>query len=184
MNTFLYVILVLVAIGLGYLLVRVVRSVRLYFRFQGKSLVDCPETKQPAAVEVNSKCLFRDSVTGVPHLRLSECSRWPERQACGQECLKQIQSAPEDCLVRNIVAKWYARRSCVYCGKPIHQSDWLNQIPALLGPDRKTFEWNQIRPETLPDVLASYPPVCWSCHVTETFRREHPDLVVERPLRR
>jgi hypothetical protein len=26
-----------------------------------------------------------------PHLRLSECSRWPERQGCGQECLSQIE---------------------------------------------------------------------------------------------
>jgi hypothetical protein len=183
MNTFLYVLLALVASGLAYLLIRVVRSTRLYFKFLGKSLVNCPETQQPAAVEVDAKRLFRESVTGVPHFRLSECSRWPEREACGQECLQQIQSAPGDCLVRNIVAQWYAKRTCVYCGKPILDSDWLNQIPALLGPDRKTVEWKQVRPETLPQVLATYVPVCWSCHVTETFRRDHPDLVVERPWR-
>jgi hypothetical protein len=48
-----------------YLLVRVVRGARLFFKFRGKSLVNCPETKQPAAVEVNAKRLFRDSVTGA-----------------------------------------------------------------------------------------------------------------------
>ena len=84
-------------------------------------------------------------------------------------------------MVRNLVAKWYTKRTCVYCGKAIQESDWLNQILALLGPDRKTVKWKQIRPETLPEVLATYLPVCLSCHVTETFRREHPDLVVERP---
>jgi hypothetical protein len=54
------------------------------------------------------------SVTGAPRLRLSECSRWLERQTCGEEREPQIQSAPDDCLGRNIIVKWYAKRTCVY----------------------------------------------------------------------
>jgi hypothetical protein len=29
--------------------------------------------------------------------------------------------------------------------------------------------------------LGRHWPVCWSCHMSETFRRAHPELVVERP---
>ena len=39
-------------------------------------------------------------------------------------------------------------------------------------------------PEKLPAIPAVYRPVCWTCHVGETFRREHPELVVDRNFRR
>ncbi len=180
MSALAYLVLTLLAAASMYLLVR---GGRIYFKLRGKRLVTCPENNQPAAVEVDAKRAFAESVAGVPHLRLAECSRWPERQGCGQQCLKQIESAPADCLVRNIVAKWYAKKTCVYCGKRIQESDWLDQVPALLGPDRKTVEWKQVSAEKLPEVLSRYLPVCWDCHIAETFRREHPDLVVERPWR-
>jgi hypothetical protein len=148
-------------------------------------LVTCPETKCPAAVNVDTTLAAKQSLLGEPHLRLSECSRWPEREGCGQECLSQIEAAPEDCMVRTTVAKWYAGKTCAYCGKPIESVDWLGgQRPALLDPDHKTVQWDRIRPQRLPEVLAKYSPVCWSCHITETFRNEHPELVVERPWRR
>jgi len=35
--------------------------------------------------------------------------------------------------------------------------------------------------EKLQEVLRTDWPVCWNCHVAETFRREHPELVVNRP---
>jgi hypothetical protein len=183
MNNTLY-LLVYVALGLGvaFLLFRIGVAARTYFRLKDKMLVTCPETKQPAAVSVDATRVAEQSIWSEPHLRLSECSRWPERQACGQECLSQIEAAPEDCLVRTTVAKWYAGKVCAYCGKPIESVDWLGgQRPALLDSDRKSVPWDQIRPEKLPGVLAKYAPVCWNCHITETFRREHPELVVERP---
>jgi len=113
-------------------------------------------------------------------LRLSECSRWPERENCGQDCLRQVEADPESCLVWNIVSKWYANKNCVFCHKPIGTLRHLDHSPALLGPDYKTIEWNQLRPEELPNVFARFQPVCWNCHVTETFRRLHPELVVVR----
>ena len=75
---------------------------RRYFAIRGRRLVECPETKAPAAVNVNAA---RAAVAG--QLTLSECSRWPERQSCGRECLAQIERAPQDCLVRTVVTKWY-----------------------------------------------------------------------------
>ena len=176
-----WVILGLLALALGILLFR---SLRFYFKLRGKRLVTCPETQKPAAVDLDSKHLARDAAFGTPRLRLSECSRWPERQGCGQECLKQIEAAPEGCLVRHIVAAWYAGKACVICGKAVDVSEqWVGHAPALLNPEKRTIYWDKIAPERLPGVFQTHSPVCWSCHIAETFRREHPDLVVDRPAR-
>ena len=182
MNNTLYLLLyTILGLGVALLLFRIGVAVRAYFKLRGKMLITCPETNKPASVNVDATRAAGQSVFGEPHLRLSECSRWPERQGCGQECLSQIEAAPEDCLVRTAVARWYAGKACAYCGKPIEGIDWLGgQRPALLDPDRKSVQWDQIRPEKLPEVLAKYAPVCWNCHITETFRRDHPELVVER----
>jgi hypothetical protein len=115
-----------------------------------------------------------------PTLRLKGCSRWPERQNCGQECLQQIEIDPQNCLVWNIVSKWYEGKKCVFCHKPIGPLHYLDHPPALIGPDFKTSERQSIRPEQLPEVFSTHPVVCWNCHVAENFRRVHPELVVNR----
>jgi hypothetical protein len=33
------------------------------------------------------------------------------------------------------------------------------------------------------NVLATHVPVCWDCRVAKTFRREHPELLTDRPPR-
>lgn len=181
LSFFLLSALAAVAIYVG---IRVYGGARIFAKFKGERLVTCPETKQPAAVEVNAGRAGLESLLGDGRLRLSECSRWPERHGCGQECLKQIESAPEDCLVRTIVSRWYAGKKCAYCGKPIGAIDWLGgQQAALLDPAEITIQWNQVPAERLPDVFAAYKPVCWDCHVVQTFRREHPGVGVERPWR-
>ena len=78
-----WIILAILALAVGCLLFRGLRS---YFKLRGKRLVTCPETQKPAAVDLDAVHLARDAAFGTPHLRLSECSRWPERQGCGQEC--------------------------------------------------------------------------------------------------
>jgi hypothetical protein len=52
--------------------------------------------------------------------------------------------------------------------------------PALMGPEGKTIGWDDVPPQHLPEIFSSYKPVCWNCHVTETFRRVHPDVVTGR----
>src|SRR5262249_20387911 len=69
-------------------------------KYRGKRLVTCPETRQPAAVDVDVKHVAMSAVVGSPDVRLKDCSRWsehPELHDCGQECLLQIELAPEDC---------------------------------------------------------------------------------------
>jgi hypothetical protein len=152
-----------------------------YLKFRGMRLVNCPETKETAAVEVDAKHAAFTASIGERGLRLKDCSRWPERQDCGQECLGQIVSAPEDCLVRNILKNWYEGKTCVFCGKTLGGIDWLDHKPALLSSDRVTLEWNEIPAEKVPAVLQTHKPVCWDCHIAETFRRRYPELVVDRP---
>ncbi len=175
------IILAFSVLALGVFLFRTLRS---YSKARGKRLVTCPETERPAAVELDALKLVKDAALGTPHLRLSECSRWPERKECGQQCLEQIEAAPEGCLVRHIVADWYKGKSCTICGKPVDVAEqWVGHVPALLNAEKKTLYWGEIAPEKLPEVFQTHSPVCWSCHVAETFRREHPDLVVDRPAR-
>ncbi len=152
---------------------------RTWLKIRGARVITCPETNAPAAVELDALRAGLLRFTR-PRLRLKECSRWPERQNCGQECLREIAVAPDDCLVRNILAHWYRDKKCAVCGTPFGEIDWLTHKPALWSPDRKTLEWDELAPEAIPEVLATHLPVCWNCHIAATFRRRYPDLVTDR----
>jgi hypothetical protein len=178
------VLAALLVIVVGFCVVRLSRAGYVYVKFLGKHIVTCPETKKPAAVDVAAGHAALETLLGESHLRLSDCSRWPEREDCGQACLSQIEVAPDDCLVTNVVEDWYRSRTCTYCGNLFGEMDWMDRRGALLGPDGKTVLWEEVHPEDLPDVLATYRPVCWSCHIAQSFRRKHPDLVVDRPWKR
>jgi hypothetical protein len=146
-----------------------------WLKWRGARLISCPENRRPAGVRLSvGRAMARQE------LRLKDCSRWPEKKNCGQECLRQIDNAPDGCLVSSILAGWYAGRECVCCGKPLGAMEWHERKPALLSPDGRSVEWQELRAEQVPDVLATHRPVCWNCHIVETFRRQHPELVVER----
>jgi hypothetical protein len=161
---------------------RAIPSVRTFFGFRGKRLVTCPETRKPEAVDIAAGEAALGVFFNEPTLHLNQCSRWPERQDCDQDCLRQIEGNAQDCLVWNIVAKWYEGKSCVFCRKPIGALHPLDHAPALQGPDFKTTEWKTVKAEQLPEIFATHKAVCWNCHIAETFRREHPELVTDRPL--
>lgn len=177
----LYILGVLaVAVLLG-VVFELTRALRTYFKFRGKRIVSCPENRKPAAVSVAAGKAALEATLHSPHLELSECSRWPEMAHCGQQCLSQIQEAPQACLVSNIVNRWYEGKNCVYCHKPFGEIHWHDHPPALVSEQRKTKQWNEVPLEQLQQTLATHLPVCWNCHVAETFRREHPELVTDRP---
>jgi len=172
-------IVVLVVI-IGILLYACIQEIQAYCTGRGKWLVKCPETQQAAAVGVAARNAAAIAFGRRPTLWLDQCSRWPQRQNCGQECLQQIESDPDNCLVWNIVSRWYEGQSCVLCHKRFARLKHLDHSPALMDADRKTTEWKYFRPEELPKLFSTYWPVCWDCHVTETFRRIHPELVISR----
>lgn len=156
-------------------------ALRTYRKFRGTRVITCPETGCPAAVEVDKKHAAATSAAGETELRLTSCSRWPEREGCGQECLAQIEAAPEECLVRNMLVEWYRGSLCAFCQKEMPEIHWSDNKPALLTPDGKTIEWAEVRPEDLPRVFATHRRVCWNCHVAQSFRAQFPGLAVERP---
>ena len=170
----------LVAFAL-YFLYRLQVAVRHWVRFHGKMLVTCPETKRPAAVEVDNLRALLEPITAPHKLQLSTCSRWPERRDCGQECVCQLEENPEAHRVWSIAAQWYEGKQCAYCGHRIELSH-LEHAPALLNaPERLMKEWTGLAAEKLQDAFATSLPVCWNCYVTESFIREHPGRTVIRP---
>ena len=174
-------LLVLAGAGAAFLLWRLVVAARFYLKLRGERLVTCPETQKPEAVKVAAAELAVRRFVGLPELRLEDCSRWPEREGCGQDCLREVEADPEACAVWKIVNTWYAGKKCAYCGKAFGEIHWHDHRPALLDPERRTVQWTQVAAEKLPEVFSTHWPVCWNCHVTESFRREHPELVTPRP---
>ena len=152
--------------------------------YRGTRLVACPETKRPAAVKLDAmRAAFKPFGGDPGRFRLTSCSRWPEKAGCGQECLSEVERDPGGCLVRTIVAGWYAGQSCTFCERPIPEVTWTEHRPALLAPDGVTISWTDVKPERLPDLLSTHKPVCWDCHVIQSLIREHPDAVTLRPER-
>lgn len=177
-TTSLFAIAVL-ALLVGAFLFRMFPVVRTYFLYRGQRIVTCPETHMPAAVDVAAGKAAVSAFRGEPEPRLQQCSRWPDRRDCGQECLKQITSDPDNCLVWNIVSNWYEGQSCALCHTRFGRLHHMDP-PALMGLDGGTIGWDEFPAQQLPDVFSRYKPVCWNCHVTETFRRVHPEIVTGR----
>lgn len=155
---------------------------RTYFKFRGQRIVSCPKTHEAAAVRVAAGKAGLKSAAGHDSLRLCECSRWEGPPRCDQHCLEQIKEAPEACLVWNIMSRWYEGQSCAYCQKPFTKMHWHDHPPAMIGEDRKSLPWNEVPAEQLQETMRTHVPICWNCHITETFRRVHPQLVVDRPV--
>ena len=183
MSIELYIIIFMVVLAAFYFVVPFVA--RAYLKFRGERVITCPETRKPAGVEVDSLHAALTAAYTYPELRLKSCSRWlehPKLKDCGQACLLQIEIGPKDCLVRNILASWYLDKHCASCGREFGEIQWSDHKPTLLSPEGITVEWSQVPAEEVPYVLKTHFPVCWDCHITETFCREYPERIVDRSL--
>ena len=152
---------------------------RASWRLRGVRLVTCPETERTAAVEFDRvHAAFTAVVEDAAETRLAQCSRWPERGPCDQPCIPDAQ-AP-NALLSALVARWSGQQRCALCAKPLGEDPLVSHHVALHAGDRGTTEWPELAPQTIPDVLRTAEPICWNCHIAETFRRQHPELVVDR----
>ena len=157
--------------------------VRSYSRYRGTRIVTCPETNRPVVVEVDALHASLTSTVGLPDIRLKDCTRWPINKKCGQECLVELDVAPDTCLVSGVLMRWYRDKKCVYCKKAFSEIQWLDHRPALLSPEGELVVWSAVNLDQLKNVLETHSPVCWNCYIVQDFRLEHPDLVVFRPER-
>lgn len=165
------VVLACVAIG---------RVVRIWWKYRGERVITCPDNHRPAGVMVDTLDVAAKAFAKNPPLRLSSCSRWPERAGCDQQCLSQVDAAPEDCLVRTILVRWYTGKRCASCGQPFGEIPLAGVKPAVLCADKVSVEWSEIPADRLPETLAAASPICFACHMGNMLVRKHPELVVDR----
>ena len=150
-------------------------SIKRLFDSRGVRVITCPETHESAAVSLDA---LRSAVSDS--LLLSNCSRWPERAGCDQACLQQIATSPNGCLLRAIVASWYAGKSCVECHRPIGKIVWHEAPPAVRTPDGASHEWVDFAPQDLPRLFETGQPLCWYCNNVNELARLRPNYIVRR----
>lgn len=61
----------------------------IHHQYSAPRAVTCPETHQQVGVTIDARHAAATGVCGTSDFRLSDCTRWPERAECGQECLPQ-----------------------------------------------------------------------------------------------
>ncbi|HSE50185.1 MAG TPA: hypothetical protein VLA96_13345 [Terriglobales bacterium] len=157
------------------------RALHTYYHWRGTRLVVCPETRDYASVTINAKQAALKSLEGKNYLRLEDCNRWQEREKCAEPCLNQIVESADGCLVRTYVDNFYRGKHCAICRKPFLDVGWTEHLPAAIDDNGNTVTWDRVPVPQLPKFLTSHMPVCWDCHVAATFRRQHSDMVTDRP---
>lgn len=141
---------------------------RFRHTFRGIRVLTCPEDRQSAAVELASWQMAMTGLFGQPAPCVRSCSRWPERRGCDQACTKVIQGAPAATLLETILANWCRYNACICCGAPLAKLHVGPHEPHLIDREFHIFEWHQIPPEKVPQVLRTCEPVCPNCVVAET----------------
>jgi len=182
MDTTVGLSIVIILIAVGFFLG--LRSLfRVISRYRGTQIVTCPETNHPAMVEVDALQATLSSAVGRPTIQLQNCSRWPLKEHCGQECLAHLEVAPTECLVNGLLSKWYEGKQCCYCHVTFNELHWADHQPALRSTAGELRTWSEVSLSEIFSILSTHQPVCWNCYIAQSFILQHPDLVVYRPWR-
>lgn len=150
-------------------------------KFSGERVITCPESHSREVVRVDAGHAAWTELRGEKDLRLDACSRWPERAGCGQQCLSEIENAPDGCLVRKRLEAWYTGAECALCGMSIGPIHWFEQRPGLLTPEHRALAWEEILARDLPAALENDRPICSDCLLAESFREKFPERVLDDP---
>ncbi len=78
-------LLAIAALAIFYVLTPMMAEV--FARYRKPRLLRCPETGETAAIQIDARHAATTSLAGAPDLRVADCSRWPERADCGQDCV-------------------------------------------------------------------------------------------------
>ena len=81
---------------------------RIFHAYREGRTVNCPETQAPVSVRFNALRAAWSGLAGPPKLRLADCTRWPERADCGQECIPDAVEAAPAPLLEHVL--WRTRR--------------------------------------------------------------------------
>ncbi|MBI3090336.1 MAG: hypothetical protein HYY96_06675 [Candidatus Tectomicrobia bacterium] len=85
-----YVILAVLALGALYVLLPVVAGA--WSSYRKKRLLRCPETGETVEVNIDARKAAVTAAFGDSVLEVENCSLWPQRQGCEQECVELPES--------------------------------------------------------------------------------------------
>jgi len=160
-------------------------AVRLLRMYQRVRAVTCPETREPAAIQIDARRAALTALAGNVDYRLTSCSRWPEKRNCNQACKSQIGGATQGCNALATIEKAKRIKNCELCGVVLDRKRPSDPKPVLLSPDRKTrIEWENVPPERLLTVLTTHSQICWTCHMAESYASVRSGDTAASPARR
>lgn len=88
---------------------------------------------------------------------------------------------PHDAATTAQLRQFFGGKECAACSRPIPPVHVGELHPGLLNADtHEAIAWEDIPAANLSATLESHRTLCSSCLTAETFRRQYPDLVVDR----
>jgi hypothetical protein len=94
---------------------------------------------------------------------------------------RHAKSNPHDAATTAQLKRFFEGKVCAACSRPIAPVHAGELRPGLLNTQtQEAIAWADIPTANLSFTLESHDPLCSHCAVVETFRREHPELVVDR----
>lgn len=92
-----------------------------------------------------------------------------------------VRSNPHDAETTARLKYFFEGKACAACGRPIPPLHAGDLRPGLLNlTTREAMAWKDIPPVNLTTTLEGHAPICSNCLTLETFRRQHPELIVDR----
>jgi hypothetical protein len=163
------------------LIVYLTIALRTWSHVHGARVVVCPETQKAVAVRVDVGHAVASAVWEKPDLRLTSCSRWPERQDCDQPCVHQIETTPSETSPKVIATHFFSSQRCAICTRPIEPPSAITLQPGFMDPvTHKVDNWQEVAPQDLAEAIATRRPLCANCTLAESFRQRFPDRVTDR----
>jgi len=80
-------IVAIAVVGIGVLYVLLPLIADTFRRYRCSRNLTCPETGGQADVGIDASRAAFTSAFGPPQLRAKNCSLWPEKEKCAQDCL-------------------------------------------------------------------------------------------------
>jgi hypothetical protein len=177
MTTQLFIALLVFCVLVTYLVI----AIRTWARVRGARIVTCPETQTSVAVRVDVGHAVTSAMWEKPDVKLTSCSRWPEREDCDQPCVHQIELAPSETSPKTIAAHFFSKERCAICRRPIEPPSAMTLQPGFMEPVTRTVQsWEEVPPQDLAEAIAHRRPLCSNCTLAESFRQRFPDRVTDR----
>lgn len=174
MSAITFVLLGLAAfvLGCGGLILRAffrVRGEPIVIPPEGRQQVDIPALASPAVASGAGPSDARPTPPGVGALDGSRS--------------QPFAALPLDRQSVATLKRWYTGRECAVCHReigPVHATEPRPGLLNVAAPSREILRWDEIPADHLQAVLDSHLPVCASCNLAESFRREFPERVTDR----